>query len=93
LLQINYNKSNCLQFYNKNNHTLSEINKIILHNESCKLDNKNSGCDCPVILKTNTVKYLGHHIDDCLKWNVYIDKLMINLKKKLCFEKSKKYIE
>jgi hypothetical protein len=51
-----------MRFIIKNN-TSSEINKIILHNEH----SNNNVNDCPAIYKTNTIRYLELHIDNCLK--------------------------
>lgn len=35
-------------------------------------DDENFESVFPDIFKTNTVKYLDLHIDDCLKWNLHI---------------------
>lgn len=49
---------------------IRKYKKCNLHNEFCKRNNKNCKCDSHLFSKTNTTKYLGLHIDDCLKWDV-----------------------
>lgn len=73
-LQLNFTKSNFIHFRIKNNSINLNFNKLILHTVSCKREVNN--CVCPIINKTFSVKYLGIHFDEHLKWNIHIDKLI-----------------
>jgi len=78
-LQLNYTKSNFIHFRMKNNNDNLNFGKLILHTTSCKKEINN--CVCPLINKTSSVKYLGIHLDEFLKWNVHIDKLIKSVRK------------
>jgi hypothetical protein len=54
---------------------------IKIHNPNCTTFNK---CSCENLEKTKTIKYLGIHIDENLKWNIHIEKLCNHLKK-MCY--------
>jgi len=53
---------------------------IKLHTDDCT----NAFCDCEKIVQTNSIKYLGIHVDEHLKWNIHIDKLY-NYLKVMCY--------
>ena len=62
-LTLNYNKTNCLQFTNKN----SSNYNLKLHYQGNE------------VKSTLNTKFLGMIIDDCLSWNVHIDQIASKL--------------
>jgi len=78
-LQINYDKSSFLYFKINSNHNTELNTYYIIHDNSSTFDH--SICCCSSIKKACSVEYLGLYLDDPLKWNLHINKLINNLRK------------
>jgi hypothetical protein len=68
LLTLNSTKTKYIQFH------LSKINLVnfTLNFHSCTLSNK-TNCSCPIIEKTNQIKYLGVILDENINWRSHIN--------------------
>ena len=64
---LNSTKSYFSIFHTKNKHVPEDLNEIVVDNMKIK--------------RSNSVKYIGKHIDEYLNWNVHVDNLLVSLLK------------
>jgi hypothetical protein len=77
-LQINCKKTKFINFSLKNKN--EQYLDIKIHSKDCSHIN----CNCEKLEQCKSIKYLGIHVDENLKWNVHIEKLY-NYLKSMCY--------
>lgn len=73
-LILNSNKTKYINFTLRNN---DNVDLNLIYHSLCT---NNLNCNCPLIQKVNTFKYLGLHIDQNLKWKSHVQYLRSKLR-------------
>lgn len=73
LLTLNLSKTNYITFA-MNNSTLPSHNEVVIKAHSCPIPCHN--CQCLKLARATSIKYLGVHIDQFLKWDQHIKSLI-----------------
>lgn len=79
MLTLNATKTKYIVFTKKSSPSLSPFS-IVIHNCNAELDSK-SLCNCPILEKVKSIKYLGIHVDDRLSFHIHISMLASRLRK------------